>query len=318
MDALSQIFEDIHLKKTEYLYIKTAGDWAFSSEEQPAFMAHIVLHGNAFLQIKEDVSLQLNTGDLVLIAAGSEHTLRSQAQQTLTEQVSITPLFEGLREDAIELGQENANHHRALILSIRCHMDMLMARPLIHALPTYLHVQNILHAQEPEWLRIGLYFVAAETQRIQPGRHKIMDHIISILFIECVRDYIAQLTDQNNWLAALNHAELSHALMAIHGRPEHAWTVETLADTCCMSRSKFASVFHQMIGETPLAYLQQHRLRLASQYLRQGQLPIQQIAYRVGYSSETAFSQVFKRYYQVSPKQYRQDHVNSLTDGSEK
>ncbi len=122
----------------------------------------------------------------------------------------------------------------------------------------------------PEWLRVGLYFVALETQRIQPGRDKIFDHLMSILFIECVRDYIAQLDDQERRLTALKHPELSSALAAIHAYPEQPWTVETLADQCCMSRSKFASLFQSVLRETPLAYLQQHRLRLAVQLLRTG------------------------------------------------
>ena len=57
---------------------------------------------------------------------------------------------------------------------------------------------------------------------------------------------------------------------------------------------KFAQLFTQIVGEPPLAYLQQHRLRLAAQYLRNSGFSIQQIAYLVGYSSETAFSQSFK------------------------
>ena len=58
--------------------------------------------------------------------------------------------------------------------------------------------------------------------------------------------------------------------------------------------------------QTVLAYLQQHRLRLAQQHLRRGQLSIQQIAHKVGYSSETAFSQTFKRNFELTPSQYRQ------------
>ena len=107
------------------------------------------------------------------------------------------------------------------------------------------------------------------------------------------------------------HPELSNALAAIHGQPEKAWTVESLAEQCCMSRSKFANLFNQVIGEPPLAYLQQHRLRLASHYLQQGQLSIQQIAHRVGYSSETAFSQTFKKQFELTPSQYRQQFQNN-------
>ena len=78
-----------------------------------------------------------------------------------------------------------------------------------------------------------------------------------------------------------------------------------------LSRSKFASLFHEVIGESPLAYLQQHRMRLASQYLRKSNYSIQQIANKVGYSSETAFSQAFKRTFERSPTQYRQQFIEA-------
>ena len=138
------------------------------------------------------------------------------------------------------------------------------------------------------------------------GRDKILDHLVSVLLIECVRDHILNLSDASNWLNALSHPELSNALAAIHGQPAQSWTVESLAEQCCMSRSKFAQVFTQVVGESPLAYLQQHRLRLAAQYLRDGQYTVQQIAHLVGYASDTAFSQSFKKQYQLSPSQYRQ------------
>ncbi|MDB0324808.1 AraC family transcriptional regulator, partial [Acinetobacter baumannii] len=33
-------------------------------------------------------------------------------------------------------------------------------------------------ATPPEWLQIGLYFLAVETQKIQPGHDKIIDHLV--------------------------------------------------------------------------------------------------------------------------------------------
>ncbi|WP_336172183.1 AraC family transcriptional regulator, partial [Acinetobacter ursingii] len=221
--------------------------------------------------------------------------------------LDVSDFFKGHRDDAIEIGTRSSES--ALIFTVRCHIDTLMARPLLSALPSYIHIHHAMSSTGPEWLRVGLYFVALETQRIQPGRDKIFDHLMSILLIECVRDYISQLDDQGSWLNALSHPELSSALAVIHGRPEHPWTVELLAEQCCMSRSKFASLFQSIIHETPLAYLQQHRLRLASQLLRESNLTIQKIANNVGYSSETAFSQAFKRQFDLSPKQYRQNYM---------
>ena len=45
MDALSKIFEDIHLNQSEYLYLKPYGEWAFRYSEQSTMMAYAVLQG---------------------------------------------------------------------------------------------------------------------------------------------------------------------------------------------------------------------------------------------------------------------------------
>ena len=304
MDALSKIFDDIHLNKSEYIYLKPQGDWAYSYQEQDAMIGYVVLVGNMTIQLNPHTQLQVEAGDLVLIPSGQNHSCHSNNKSNLIKAFNITALFDQKRQETIEFGSSSGEP--ALILAIRCHIDTIMARPLLNALPNYIHIHHITGSTAPEWLQIGLHFLAVEAYQIRPGRDKILDHLVSILFIECVRDYIAQLQDSNNWLRALAHTELANALAAIHGKPEQAWTVESLAEQCCMSRSKFATLFSNIVGETPLAYLQQYRFRLASQHLREGQLSIQQIAHRVGYSSETAFSQTFKRLFDLTPSQYRQ------------
>ena len=311
MDALSKIFEDIHLNHSEYLYLQAKGNWAFHSPAQPVLMAHIVLFGEAHLQFNNGTHVSLNTGDMFLIPAGLAHEVRHHQDRFRVESLNIAPLFDGLKQEAIEFGEGQAQN-KTLILSVRCQLNAIMAKPLVNALPPYIHIQNALSDQAPEWLRIGLYFVASDTQRTLAGKNKIMDHLLSIMMIECVRDYIGQLNHENNWLSALVHPELANALAVIHGQPEHSWTVESLAEQCCMSRSKFAGLFNQIVGETPLAYLQQHRLRLASQHLIKGQLTIQQIAHSIGYSSETAFSQAFKKQFELTPSQYRQNIQNAV------
>lgn len=305
MDALSQVFEDIHLKNTEYLYLQAQGKWAFELSQQTAMITYILLYGEAFLKFQNGEQLHLKAGDMAIVPSGMSHQAFSHAEPGLWDIKNIDHLFKGLRDDEIILGDEEDKSEKSLIFSIRSRMDSIMGGPLIQALPTYIYLDNALNAQEPEWLRIGLYFVADETKMNRPGRHKIMDHVVSIMLIECVRDYIASLTDQSNWLNALTHPQLSPAFSAIHSHPERNWTVESLAECCFMSRSKFANLFQSVVSETPLAYLQKHRLRLASQLLRLSQLTVQQIAHKVGYSSETAFSQAFKKHYLCSPSQYR-------------
>ena len=316
MDALSKIFDDIHLAKSEYVYLQLNATQGFQYIHEPSMLAYVVISGEVQLQMPNKQYKLLQQGDLILLTSGISHQILSYSNTQLNTPPNIFSLNQIFDEHTTTLS-ESFSHIRlhsadAVVLSIRSKLDAHMARPLLNALPDTLHIEHITAETAPEWLRIGLQFLANETRMYQPGRDKILDHLVSILFIECVRDHIVKISDADNWLNALSHPELSNALGAIHASPEYAWTVESLAERCCMSRSKFALLFNQVVGETPLAYLQQHRLRLAAQYLRDTALNVQQIAHLVGYSSETAFSQSFKKQFQHTPTQYRflQNKIN--------
>src|SRR5690606_18316560 len=304
MDALSKIFDDIYLEKSEYLYIKVFHPGGFTYQHQPSMLAYVLLHGQAQLKFMDGSLLELQQGDLVLLPAGTAHRLSCPDSTDFSEYLPINPFFPTHSQQCVDLNPDQSAEH-SFILAIRSSMDIQMAKPLLSALPKHLHIQHILGDTAPEWLEIGLQFLAQETQQQRPGRDKILDHLVSILLIECVRDHILNLEDASSWLNALSHPELSNALAVIHGKPEQPWTVESLAGQCHMSRSKFAQLFTQVVGEPPLAYLQQHRLRLAAQYLRNSGFSIQQIAYLVGYSFETAFSQSFKKQFEQTPTRYR-------------
>ncbi len=306
MDALSKIFDDIHLAKSEYIYLNAHHQSAFHYDNEPSMLAYVVLHGQADLKFAECDAICLGQGDLFLVPAGKKHQIFCPRMSDFQASIAINALFASHAQQTVELNQHDGQSERTFILAIRSKLDVHMAKPLLTALPHYLHIQHISDATAPEWLQVGLQFLALETLSTRPGRDKILDHLVSILLIECVRDYILSLEHHHTWLSAISHPELSNALAAIHGQPEQSWTVESLAEQCHMSRSKFAQLFTQIVGETPLAYLQQHRLRLAAQYLRNGGFSVQQIAHWVGYSSETAFSQSFKKQFQMTPSQYRQ------------
>lgn len=348
MDALSKIFNDIHLKHSEYLYLQTQGFWQTYSEAQAAFMSYIVLQGECQVVITPNTSdgsqkqmvYTLQQGDIALIPSGCAHhcqTPISDLPQNIASK-ALNPLFNGHQQQPILLGDLNSaapidihqvfhtesaantpyttvheQHPSCCILAVRCHMDTDMAAPLLSTLPALMHLQSAMSTDAPEWLKIGLNFLALETRQHRPGRDRLIDYLVNMLFVECVRDYIEQLPEQATWLSALTHPQLSQALSAIHSHPEEAWTVAKLADQCRMSRSKFAELFSQMVGEPPLSYLLQHRLRLAARYLRDTGLHIHQISLKVGYASETAFSQAFKRQFGTTPSQYRQMHLQLLS-----
>ncbi len=72
-----------------------------------------------------------------------------------------------------------------------------------------------------------------------------------------------------------------------------------------MSRTSFALHFKAVAGVAPLACLTQWRMRLAERALREDNIAVSSIARRLGYTSDSAFSNAFKRITGSAPKIYR-------------
>lgn len=304
MDALSHILDDIHLSGAEYLYVNGKGEWSFAFKGNASF--HIVLGGPVQLSLPGHGQHLLQTGDIAFIPAGIEQHLH-HPDATVPSTYWLMQDFKGHRNDPVCLGTGLDNN---LILSVRCLLDADMGRPLLSSLPPCMLIRQGLDGNGPEWLRIGLSFLALETELFRPGRDTLLNRLIGMFLIECVRDYVEQLPEEaNNWLTAVRDPYLSPALSAIHAQPAHPWTVADLASLACLSRSAFHERFSEVIGLPPLAYLTEYRLRLAARHLAQPDLSINRISERVGYTSETAFSQAFRRQYQITPSQYRKQKL---------
>ena len=72
-----------------------------------------------------------------------------------------------------------------------------------------------------------------------------------------------------------------------------------------MSRTSFAVRFKAVAGVAPLTYLQNLRMRSAEHGLREGPMSVSELGLSLGYSSESAFSNAFKRATGMAPKRYR-------------
>jgi AraC-like DNA-binding protein len=91
----------------------------------------------------------------------------------------------------------------------------------------------------------------------------------------------------------------------MHGTPGRGWTLGELAKASAMSRTSFATHFKSVAGVAPLSYLTEWRMLLARRALRDDQHTISQIATSLGYTSESAFSNAFKRATGSAPRHYR-------------
>lgn len=74
-----------------------------------------------------------------------------------------------------------------------------------------------------------------------------------------------------------------------------------------MSRTRFAVRFRDTIGMAPMEYLTLWRMQVARQLILQSRLPMIEIANRVGYTSESAFSRAFHRQVGKPPGSLRRE-----------
>jgi len=93
-------------------------------------------------------------------------------------------------------------------------------------------------------------------------------------------------------------------------------SVSQLADMLHMSESNFYSVFKRQFGTSPISYINNYRLSLAAEYLRQSEDSISEICERVGIQDPLYFSKIFRKTYGVSPRAYRNNQGDmTLTKG---
>lgn len=92
----------------------------------------------------------------------------------------------------------------------------------------------------------------------------------------------------------------------IHQNLSKITTIKELADRSCISPDHYTRRFKQVTGQTPIDYINQHRVEKAQLLLLTTTKTCNQISEVCGFKSNTYFSRIFKKYSQLTPEQYRQ------------
>jgi AraC-like DNA-binding protein len=144
--------------------------------------------------------------------------------------------------------------------------------------------------------------MAAEAKDRKPGGDAVITRLADLLVIQAIRSWIAQdPAAQTGWLGALQDQQIGRAIALIHRQPARDWTVAALASEVAMSRSAFAARFTERVGEPAMRYVARWRMHVALTSLREEATALADVASRLGYRSEAAFSRAFKRVTGVSP-----------------
>lgn len=172
--------------------------------------------------------------------------------------------------------------------------DEPSAAPLM--LPDCLHIR----LADAPLLQHTLALLAHEAEGQSGGRSLMLNRLCEVVVVQLLRHAHASGALEIDALPGLACPGLARVLEAVRRQPAQPWPLEALARMAGMSRSKFANDFHRTVGMPPAEYVAQRRMKLAKQLLRQG-LSVEQVALKVGYQGQPAFSRAFIARFGMAP-----------------
>ena len=82
-------------------------------------------------------------------------------------------------------------------------------------------------------------------------------------------------------------------------------TLDSLAAITHINKFYLAHSFTECIGQSPINYLTDRRLAACKELLISSNLSVAQVASSAGFSSQSYFSQIFRKKTGMTPRQYR-------------
>ena len=295
-DLVSELLMGMRLVGLDYRRIEAAAPFGFSfGEVEGRAQFHFVARGPVQLRLPGNVVHPLETGDAVLLPRGGFHALVSSDEircrdiraieaATLCNSVSAITACDGKTEP----------EERAIVFSGCMEFDLGGLHPLVALMPEVMRVGTLLD-RYPEILPM-LEAMEREAKGGRAGFAGILARLADVVAAFIVRAWVeCGCGDASGWITALRDPRLGRVIVAIHSNPGHDWTLVELADRMGASRSVFAERFLDVTGVTPLRYLTELRMRLATQWIARERMPIETAAQKLGYGSQAAFSRAFKR-----------------------
>lgn len=274
------------------------GSWAirFPAPDKIKFFA--VVKGHCWVSLQgEPEPMRFETGDVGLLSAHRWSVLASHPD---VEPVDAMTLFSGAGRSTPQIGDGSEFAH----IGGHVLLDPVSGPLLLNALPPWIHIRAASpQASVFRWL---LDQLMEERAAGQPGGALASAQLSQLLFIQILRAHLKTSAPlATGWLRALGDPRLAPALRLMHDDPARGWHLEDLAKACAMSRTTFATHFKAVAGIAPLTYLTEWRMRMAVRALVDDSTPIAVVAQTLGYASESAFSNAFKRVTGRSPSAYR-------------
>ncbi len=304
-DQLSEVFDLVEVRGLLTGGLSVRGDWHATFDlEHPLKMVAVVC-GRLRLSADGCTPIELGPGDVAILNHLTQMTVEGGPGLGLPSTLDIEAAERAFARGDVGCGDAD------VILGGHVDVNPIGEALLSQALPPVSHVRA--SAEEASNLHAILNRVLDEVTGNRVGSAFAVQQQGQLLLLEVLRAFIAQADElPPGWLRLLADERLRPAVAAIHDEPGKPWRLEELARAAAMSRTSFAERFRSVAGVPPLTYLNTWRMQLARHALRDSDTRVGPLAFRLGYTSESAFSNAFKRQVGMSPLRYRAAHAISV------
>lgn len=302
-DPLGEALHFLRMSGTFYCRSEFTAPWGLDLPAMPdCLMFHVLTLGECWLEVDGSEPLRLVPGDLALVPHGAGHRLLSAPGEAAA---GLFDLPRAYASDRYEILRQGGGGEPTALICGAVRFDHPAAQQLVRLLPRVLEAR-ISDPGQRDWLFSTLRLMEREARVMRPGGETVITRLADILVIQAIRAWIDQDPGaQTGWLGALQDRQLGRALSLIHREPEKDWSLGALADAAAMSRSAFAARFSEKVGMPAMQYVTRWRMHVALGWLQERDIGVVELAERLGYQSEAAFSRAFKRCIGVSPGSVR-------------
>ena len=274
------------------LYVSTSkyeGDWQSILHSHPFSELFYVVRGSGSF-VTEGTEFPVSKNDMVIINPHVQHTEKS---------LQTTPLeYIVLGIDGLSFAFENIVSKQEETLR-----QNAMQRTFQNTLQTAqggVYKYNTQNSYVYAYLNIML----EELSKKEENYETVCQNLLEVIMLCMLRNNNLSIVQSNNILLNRECTQIKNYLDANYSENI---TLDMLASLSHMNKYYMVHAFTKYIGISPITYLLQKRIQEGKSLLGSTTYSISQIADMLGFSSQSYFSQAFKKATGKTPIQYRNE-----------
>ncbi len=311
LEPLLTALERIRLEGAIYLRAEYTERWALSDQGGPMFASmmhpgaerlilfHVIASGCCWVATPEGDRTWANAGEVIVLPYGDAFLMGGADQ---VEPASILTVVPPPPWNEMPIVRHGEGGTRTDVVCGFLYSEDPLFDPALKAFPPAFVVRPAAGPAR-SWFEASIAYALEQTSG---GGGIRRTKLPEMLLIEVLRLHLSSApAADRGWLAAVGDPVLARAMKAIHAVPGRKWTVDELAMEAAVSRSSLDARFREILGLSPIRYVNEWRMRVAQDLLATTEITAAAVARRIGYESEEAFSRAFKQANGQSPSVWR-------------